>query len=374
MTTTVKAADAAQFLSLVPRLLGYTPTRSIVIVPMTGGRSVGAMRLDLPDDDAVAKDDGFAATVIGMVCRIATADGLMTVIYTDEPARDDGRLPHAALADGIARTADASGLHLIDAFVVCADGWGTARGEGAALRPLSELISAAPAGVSEARGDQYSGTDLPRRSADDRRRAAEAHRALSTALTVVCGLPPESDRASRIDPAALEAACELDDLPAFYESALHDTPDTLAPMRAALVAWCLSRPSLRDIALVQWASDIGGGEQAMEAQRRWEDGAEYPVDLAAVMWGEGARPDARRLETALSLTRHVAALTAKRRRAGVLSVCGWLSWALGRSTHADAYARAATRIDPDHGLAQIVRSFVAATHLPDWAFDRADDR
>ena len=68
----------------------------------------------------------------------------------------------------------------------------------------------------------------------------------------------------------------------------------------------------------------------------------------------------------------VAALTAAPRRAGALAVCGWLSWALGRSTHADRYARKALAAEPDHGLASIVRSFVSAAHLPDWAFRRGD--
>lgn len=37
-------------------------------------------------------------------------------------------------------------------------------------------------------------------------------------------------------------------------------------------------------------------------------------------------------------------------------------------THADAYVRQALHADPRHGLAEIVGSFVAAGHLPDWAF------
>ena len=36
--TVVKAADAAQFLSIVPRMLGYHPTRSLVVIPFHGGR------------------------------------------------------------------------------------------------------------------------------------------------------------------------------------------------------------------------------------------------------------------------------------------------------------------------------------------------
>lgn len=377
MTTTVKAADAAQFLSLIPRMLGYTPTRSLVVVPMRRGRSLGAMRLDLPPREAMV-DDGFAATVIGMVCRVEVADGLVVVVYSDAPTGEG--LPHRDLVDGLRRTADASGLDLIDALVVAADGWGSQRVGPARVRALSELVAHplpggpdAGAGLPEVHGDQSTGAQLPERSAADRRRVGAAHRSLSAALSVLCGLPPESPRADRVDPAALAAACELDDLPQLYERALQWDPDTLSPLQAALLGWCLSRPALRDVALVQWASDAAGGAGAMDAQRRWEDGEEYPADLAAVMWGEGASPDPARLESALALVRQVAALTAAGRRAGPLAVCGWLSWALGRSTHAAHYADAALDGDREHGLADIVRSFVASAHLPDWAFRRGED-
>ena len=139
-------------------------------------------------------------------------------------------------------------------------------------------------------------------------------------------------------------------------------------MRAAMLGWCLNRPGLRDIALVQWATDQSGGDIASDAQRRWEDGEEYPVDLALVMWGDARRPDHARLEAALAVARDVAALLPKKQRPGPLSVCAWLSWALGRSTHAHRYARSALAIDPRHGLADIVLAFVQAGHLPEWAF------
>jgi hypothetical protein len=141
-------------------------------------------------------------------------------------------------------------------------------------------------------------------------------------------------------------------------------------MQAAVLGWCLARPSLRDVGIVQWASDRVGGDTALDAQRRWEEGEEYPADLASVMWGESERPDPRRLDTALELVRCVAAQIPEAHRAGALATAAWLAWSLGRSTHADRYAAAALRIEPEHGLAEIVRSFVAHAHLPDWAFRR----
>ncbi len=94
-------------------------------------------------------------------------------------------------------------------------------------------------------------------------------------------------------------------------------------------------------------------------------------DLAMRMWGEGDPPQISRLEAALALARRAAAVAPRTSQPGALAMCAWLSWALGRSTHAAAYAERACEIEPEHGLSQIVLSFVSAGHLPDWAFRRA---
>ncbi|GAA1657137.1 DUF4192 family protein [Microbacterium flavum] len=408
MSITVRAADAAQFLSLVPRLLGFTPTRSLVLVPMSGGRSLGAMRMDLPPEagavsahpapseapeGAAGRIDAVASSAVGMLCRIPDAEALVAVVYTDASIADAADLPGATVIAALAVKADACGLRLIDALTVAADGWASHDDPDLPPggRPLTELRLRAPV-VSGSRGaqkrsrsglgtgdpvaedlgpapdgDQSSGAALPAVPRAARKAVGVALRSLGSSLEVICGIPAVGGRVGRIDPAALEAACALDDLPALYEQALTWHPSD-EPMHAAMLGWCLQRPSLRDIALVQWATDEGGGDVAMEAQRRWEDGEEYPADLASVMWGEGPRPDPERIERALALVREVAALLPTAQRPGPLALCAWLSWALGRSSHADRYASMALFLDPHHGLADIVRSFAAAGHLPDWAF------
>ena len=68
--------------------------------------------------------------------------------------------------------------------------------------------------------------------------------------------------------------------------------------------------------------------------------------------------------------RHLAAYADDEHRPNLLAAAAWLSWALGRSTHADAYARRVLAIDSEHGLSQIVRTLVDAGHLPEFAFSR----
>jgi len=408
---TIKAADAAQFLSLLPHLLGYVPKRSIVLVPFHGSRSLGAMRFDLPDASEAGAHDRFAATAIGMACRVEDADAVAVIAYTDQRFDAQERMPHGMLLDALRSRADACGLRVTDALCVGADGWGSRLDPACPLlgRPLKEIETEVPALTGAPTGDQLSGAELPLADADERRFVAQASAALEEAIRIICGdedgspvagedeetfpavggerpiglgavpapidgdsVPPDprEDRGpgTRVDPRALTTACRLDDLPDLFEDALAWPLDHLEPFDVAALAWCLSRPSLRDVALVQWSGDLAQGDEALDAQLRWEAGEEYPTDLAMRMWGEGDRPDVARLEAALALVRRVAAAAPRRLQAGPLAMCAWLSWALGRSTHADAHASQACEIDPEHGLAEIVRSFVAAGHLPDWAF------
>lgn len=371
MNTIVAAADAAHFLSLVPHLLGFTPARSLVVVPFAGSRSLGAMRADLPPGEHV---EATASSLVGMVCRIPQADAMIAVVYTDESV--SGGLPGAAVLAAVGRAADACGLHLGDAITVAADGWGShldprTPAEG---RPLADITG--PRRDADDRmplpavtgGDQASGAALPRRRAAERRTVGKALHALEAAIDLVCGVPRIDEDAPPLDAEILSAVGELDDPPALFEDALRGDPASVSPLRTALLVWCLSRPSLRDVALVQWATDLDRGDEALEAQRRWEEGESYPDHLGEVMWGDADRPDPARLEAALEVVRQVAALAPRRSRPGPLALCAWLSWALGRSTHADRYAHDALEIDPDHGLAEIMLSFVQVGHLPDWAF------
>ncbi|WP_322410791.1 DUF4192 family protein [Microbacterium invictum] len=370
MTTIVRAATAAEFLSFVPRMLGYLPTDSVVLIPFEGKRTLGAMRVDLP---TVADLDAAAATFVGLVCRIEAADAVAVVVFTGERF-DGGRAPATALAEGIANRADASGLRVVDMLCHAADGWASYLDADTPPggRPLSEVdVDALPAALADlpvAAGDQWSGAELPAVDLAEKERVGHALQSIRVAIEGFGSAAPGPG--VRVDPRGLEAVCLLDDLPALFEEALQWNPAMLDPFDAALLLWCLDRPATRDVALVQWCDDIDRGDEAMAAQLRWEAGEPYPADIAKRMWGEGAQPSAERLRGALEVTRRVAAAAPRAVRPGPLAVCAWLSWALGRSTHAEWYVARSAEIDPSHGLTGIVLGMVRGGHLPEWAFPR----
>lgn len=334
MTEIVRAAGAAQFLSFVPRLAGITPARSVVAVPFTGRRTMGLMRLDLPGAGR-AGERAFAATLVGLLCRIEGATAAAIVIYADEATRDAPRRP---LVRAIEQRMDAAGLPVHDALWVGARRWGR-YGDPSVGGARAEVMTGAYEGGL---ADDAVPPDLERPFVD-----AVRHE-LGRPMAV---------------PAALR-----DDLPAFFERMLADDDDDQDAAAIAALVWALDRPALRDVGLLTWCDGVDRGDQAVRAQLDWEADVAYPMSLARRMWGEGPRPDPPRLLRALAVARRAAAAAPPTHRAGALATCAWLSWALGRSSHADGYVRAAREHEASHGLADIVGRFVAAGHLPDWAF------
>ncbi|WP_214443646.1 hypothetical protein, partial [Mycobacterium tuberculosis] len=115
-------------------------------------------------------------------------------------------------------------------------------------------------------------------------------------------------------------------------------PDPLSPLAAAALVWCLGRPPIRDTAIAQWATDHGRGARTLQAQLAFAlTGSPVPDDIGRVFLGCGAAPDPERLRTALGAVRSAAARAPRGARPGPLTVAAWLSWALGRATHAGRY-------------------------------------
>ena len=72
-----------------------------------------------------------------------------------------------------------------------------------------------------------------------------------------------TDASSRIDPRALAAVCGLDDLPRFFEDALARPLEDADVYDTAALVWCLARPALRDVALVQWSGNLAAGRRGV---------------------------------------------------------------------------------------------------------------
>lgn len=364
MNTIIHAQDAAEFLGLIPSIAGFTPRDSLVLMPFRGTRTHGAMRVDLPPADT--DPQSIAAAMRQLVEQIRGVDAVAIVIYTDEVAQrtpDGMLLPRLVLADALATTLHDAGFHIIESLCVMPDGWGDYFDEETVLRPLTGIPQPPPVvGVGDVSGDQLTGATLPPSNLVERERVGRAWHDLRAVL--------DGERRGTNPEAILMAAATLDDLPCFFEGLL-DHPDDLTPMECAAVLWCLGRPTLRDAALVQWATDLAAGADALSAQLAFSGSGEaVPDHIGQTFLGNGPRPDADRLGCALTIVRHAASRAPRAARPGPLTAAAWLCWALGRSSHAGAYVDQVLEIDPHHSMASLISSMLGAAILPQWLMER----
>lgn len=366
MTTVLRASGSAELLGIVPSLVGFTPVESLVLLPFDASRTRGAMRLDLPRSEIDLPS--YADTAIALVARVERTDAVAVVVYTDDDAvrTPDGLvLPFAVEVEAVVGCALDAGLRIVDALCVTPSGWACYLDDEPRLGDLGDLDREIPE-IGDVSGDQMSGAELPKVDLARTERVARALREITTALDRIAAQPSRE-----IDPQVRAALVLLEDIPALFESVLA-APDDLPAHAVAALLWCLQRPLFRDVALAQWGTDLAGGLRTLDAQLAFADtGARIPDDIGDVFLGRGRHPDAERLRRALDVARAAAAAAPRASRPAPLTAAAWLSWALGRSSHAGRYLELVREIDPQYGLAELLDTMMSVAVLPEWAFRRA---
>lgn len=363
--TVVKADSPADFLRLVPHLVGMRPVRSLVLAAFTGSRTRSALRVDLPADGADLS--AFADLYIGLVCRIDQVDGIAVVVYTDATHREAIRGSEAALLGEVVTCADRAGLVVKSVFMVAVDGWSSAgHGSGRAAQPLASIQDDTGDGVPD--GGPFDGGILDSASPgrdlldfDAAVRLSERPPAMQHRFecAVAARLTNGADDLLQLDPSDR------------IEAALTATRSGfgLPGDATVLLAAALRIPALRDIVLLQigWGAEFGS-----HAWRRG-GGDDRPMTIdeptaMAFTGGDMARPDPARIERAITRLKDVAALTPPGRRAPVLTAIAWLHWALGRGTLAGRFVDLARSADPAYSLTRLIAALLANSVLPEWSY------
>lgn len=397
MTTIIRAEAAHDFLALVPALVGYRPARSVLCVAFSGNRTGGVLRHDLPDSPDAA--EALVRTVVGTVCRLAEADAVVPIVYTDE--RFDGAgIPRRELLDGLVRRAEEAGFLVRDALCVAQDAWGSLLDEDLPPggRSLS-LIEGSPAAVRAEEHGPFaeSPTALVRLPEPDPETARSMHRILDglgerLEASGSGGMADDPDRAAVEAIAAVERDLGdgIDPVVAAEELARG------ASRTAARMAWTihlLGCPVFRDAMILQVAFGavigelaLDAAEEAAERARRSDESLDElmrrELDLAGaesvdeflsrlLLGRAAARPDAERVQRALDTLVVAIANAPVASRAGALCAASWLSWALGRGSAAGALIDLALESEPDHGMALVLARLFGSGALPDWAFEPA---
>lgn len=388
MTTLIRTATPAELLAMVPALVGMETPNSIVLVGFAGKRTHATLRFDLPTSESSVVLKRAVTTIVGTFCKIrGRVDGVVPVVRTD-----DGFGSHSGLIDTLIRRLEQSGFEVKDALCHAATGWG------------SYFDTRAPAGgypladieVAAARHRELLPTDealLPE-SDDLARQRMRRDYARVNALLASFDSPfdrladPEHDWPDDMEEdddygedddlyvAPDHELAPLADLPYLAEQALGWEPAAI-DQQGALLLRALQAPPMRDLVMVQWASELAVGDamfhpdscMGMEAVRWHPDVSRSVSD---VMIGRGPRPDPDRITRGIALLRVLVSRADDPLRPAPLCMLAWLSWALGRGTAAGGYLDMARSIDPGYSMAELLDSVVSNGMVPEWAFGTPD--
>jgi Domain of unknown function (DUF4192) len=360
VTEIVKANRPADFLQLVPRLVGFRPTESLVLVAFTGKRTHAAMRFDLPATEDPIQLDAVARHLVGLLCRVEQVDGLVPVVYTAAPFAAAPVL----LVELVARHAHAAGLQLKDAFCVAGDGW--ARLPRGGRHPLSELGPDHPDLLDLAAELRIA--DVP---PEARARFAASLTAWRTRSAgpggTVHGFTPRTPGAAfrRGGSFVDRAAAGLDTGPLIEGMLAPHADGDPCPCLPVLAAFA-EVPDLAEHLLLHIAWGPAFGDRV---RRAWlERDEDDPLAEAALDGGEVARPSVQRIEAGLAAVRTALAHLEPRARAPLAACAAWFHWALGRGSLAGAFVDLALEADPAHPLAVALAVRLRRGELPEWAF------
>ena len=347
MTTVIKKATAADILAALPALIDRDPTGSVVLIAFKGKLSYAGLRLDIPSSG----EKRFAATALGLFCKIQGAEDVVPVICSEGPVSDQARLLGV-----LVRRFQQAGYRVRDGLAMGSDGWMSHYDPDARVMPLAEVDAAAAALALE-----------PPAGVPDRVPRADelACRRMSDDLARLRMLVKQNDD----DPSALDP---LEDLPFFVEGALEWEEADVA-QRGALLLFALQGAPLRDLVMLQWAFGLELGDAmwsdatcaGIEARKKYTDVERLASDL---MLGRGPSPDAARMASAIALLTTVVSRAADTERPAPLCMLAWLNWAQGRGSAAGAHIDEVRSIAPDYSMGELLDSMFSRGLMPEWVF------
>ncbi|WP_417563700.1 DUF4192 family protein [Microbacterium sp.] len=377
--TILRSSTGADFLASLPTLTGCTVRESILVVPFRGKRTMGVVRMDLPDADE--RPDRLGSVAIGSLSRLEGCNGVIFAVYTDATfpvayARWEKLI--AALDERF----ETAGFAVKDAFCVAADGWASWYEQAPAFdgHPLAEIDeSPMAAQAAQARGGAPlpAHTDAGVLAAPD---PAVTDRLMAMTEGLCAGLAQDAFGAWR--------DTNLPDAIPLIEQLLeHDDPEQIPlPMLAGLVVQSL-RADRRDEMVLQIAFGRKVGEQARADSERLHAleretglsmdevvaadtaGGAATSELGALFVGDTTRePKIRRVHHGIAILRRTITHLDAEARPDLLCMLAWLCWASGSSTAAAQHAEAAIRIAPTHRMAATLLTLFDSGRIPDWIF------
>jgi len=399
MPEIIRAGTDADFLALLPALVGMRLRRSLVLVTFAGTRTIHGARFDLPDRRDTRSMRSLADACVSLAARNPDADGVSLVVVTDSSFEAERGIPWHGLARELDARMGRAGFRIVSMLCTASDGWGRydARGDDRGPWPLAEIAASSAGGRAAA---LESALDDPGALAALPVEEPALFPAIDEAIDAIID---EWDRAERdraegsgVDPHDLvpraAAAVVHDRVESVLEAAIRSGAAAVAPDGLGLLAAYAAMPSWRDTLTLQIAFGRELGERAAEQQRLWNRrrsdhggtmddvvtaalaaGEASGDDADALIIGEGdRRPDLDRCLAGIGVLLRAAANVEEPARPGLLCMAGWLCWATGRASAAALLLDEALAIEPGHRMSRLIRTLVVAGAVPEWAFATDD--
>ena len=375
--TILKSSGTADFLASLPAVAGFTARNSVVVALFVGTRSYGALRIDLP---ARQRDSDFRAlgdAIVDLASQMPDIDGVAPVVYTDDTFASAHGIPHLELWLGIEKRIRRSGLRIVDACCVAADGWASYldRDRPQEGRPLALIRESSMA--LEAAFHAGPIPDLTELSVLPPADPLVARRVADMAYDL-------ADFRVEVDAFGMPWQVELDAVALGEECVDVAAADLEISTLASIIA-AADEPAGRDVMLLAMAFGREPAQAAHELNermraRRAETGETFDeivekefettgweAESGMLMLGRGTRPDADRLLAAISALRRAAAHAPPPLRAGVLCILAWMLWARGVNSAAGEMLTLAEQCDPSLTMVDALRMLLESGP-PQWAF------
>jgi len=355
MTSVVKAKNPADFLIALPRILGYTPTNSIVVQTFQSRRTAASLRVDLPPDEGATNPTVVADAIIRLISRVPGIDAIMVVIYTDEAWNQPDRPPRADLVESIVTRMASAGLGIVDAMCCSAGVWasylddehGVIDGQQAS-RISSELDAVgAPLDVD---GITQGAPPIIPMSPEQRAEVAESASAITQ------------------DVQERERLWEWSEAQALWADSIESAPSDIPPQAMAALLWSIRDKGVRDSVLMFLAWGGDAGDRAWVDTQLLQRGSPVPPgSILETFVGDGRTgPDGLRIEGAVRLLRHLVSLAPRPWQLAPLTMLAWFEWARGQGSAAGDYVDEALSIGPGYELARLFEQLMRTGRVPDW--------
>lgn len=355
MTHSVKAKRPADFLIALPRVLGYTPTNSIVVQTFQNRQTAASLRVDLPADTPRTNPRLVADAIIRLISRVPGVDAVLIAIYTDEAWSAEDRPPRPQLVEAIVTRMASAGLGIVDALCCSGRVWGSylddERGR------FTDSDTARIDGELDGVGASRDVEGVAQGATPILDGPTEQREGVAAASTAIMNHPRERERLWEWTPAKV-----------LWTDAIESAPIDIPPNALAALLWSVRDKGVRDCVLMLLAWGDAAGDRAAGDTAALRRGKSVPDgSILETFVGEGRQcPDGLRIEGAIRLLRHLVSLAPRPWQLAPLTMLAWLEWARGQGSAAGDYLEQALSIGPGYELARLFEQLISTGRVPDW--------